>query len=350
MIRVTARLIDLENDATLWTDSYDRELENVFEVQEEVAREISAALKLRFVPSEVKGGKMSLEMYEYYMRVVDNINNYLISKNEQDFQRAVDAANRGLEIEPDNGLIYALLAWVYNNRYAITAEPEYREPVIRYCIRSYQLNPGLAEANAAMAYACFTQGQFEKTAHYLERALEINPNIFSINHIAGVVLSNVGLHEQSVKYFKKSSALNPFYLVTPIMLARARLTLGDLEGAEKTMKRARDLSMTDPDLNRLLAELSIYRCEFAQAKNYLNRVQQSVYGENSARAVMAMLYAAQGNREEAFSLLKAVFESSYIRLINHPFYRPLRGDQRYGGVAEKLKERYRKMESIFGDI
>jgi serine/threonine protein kinase len=374
VIRITARLIALENSATLWTDSYDRELENVFGVQEEVAREISGALKLRFVPSDGRGRKMSMEMYEYYMRAVDNMNNYLLSKNEQDFQRAVDAANRGLEIEPDNGLMYALLAWVYNNRYAMTGEQEYREPVIRYCIRSYQLNPGLAEANAGMAYACFTQKQFEKTAHYLKKALKINPNTFSINHIAGIILNRVGLHEQSAKYFERSAALNPFYLFTPLTLAHSRLSLGDLKGAEKTLKKASDLSMTDPDLNRLLAELSIYREEFAQARNYLKRAHESVFGGSSSRAVMAILYAAHGKREEAlsiediddwsrglvyaklgmkeeaFSLLEAGSESSYIRLINHPFYQPLRGDERYRNVAEKLKERYRQMQSIFSGI
>ncbi|MBN2432902.1 MAG: protein kinase [Acidobacteria bacterium] len=373
MIRVTVRLIDLENGATIWTDSFDRELKNVFDVQAEIAQAISEALHIRFIPPDDNATAMQPEVQEYFLQSIDAATNYTISSDVKYFDEAVDLADKGLAIDPDNALIYAGLAWIYNTRYALTGDRAYREPVIRYCIRSYQLNPNLAQTNVAMAYALHSQGQFDRAAHHMRQALTINPNLAEINHVIGLSLYNSGLENKAISYFKKAAEINPFNLFTPDMLGCSYLNCGRWAEAEAEFRKALDLSLSSPILNAGLAEILIVQNQADEAETCLTRSAGQPHG-SQFRAVTAFLHAVRGEKdkalsveniylnntgllyaflgmtEEALACLEAGSETSYLRLIHHPFYDSLRHEKRYQAVEKKLKEQHDRMNKIFADL
>ena len=373
MIRVTARLIDLENEATIWTDSFDRELKNIFEVQEEIARAISEALKIRFVPHANDAPAMNPEVYKYWLQARDAITNYTLSGQVKDFEQSVALANKALEIDPENALIYASLGWIYNIRYSLTGDLTYRKPVVQYCIRAYQLNPDLGHTNIAMAFALYTQDQYDRAAHHMQRALILEPNNAEINHTVGLLLYWSGMENKAIDYFKKAAEINPFLLFTPSMLSNAYRNCGRFAEAETVLRNALNLSLSNPILNVELAEILILNNRADEAAPYLERAAGSPFvknlrgltallhavrgGKNEALSIedidlngKGLLYAFLGMKEEALTSLESGSETSYLLLINHPFYDSLRKEKRYQAVLKKLKEQYEHMNSIFEDL
>lgn len=373
-IRISARLINLKNNATLWADTFDREIHSVFAVQEEVSRAIADALEVRFVPTQSSRGQVDIVAYDYYLKAQHWTETYLISHREEDFQRALEMARRALEIEPNSGLFYAGLGWIHNCRYNLTHDPRDAQPVIPSLIRAWELEPELAEAQAGRGWVMFTRDRLEEASRHLKKALELKPNHAEINHVTGLVLFQAGLYDRAEGYFNRAVELNPFMMYTPLMLGRTRMARGELEAAERALKKTLELSPTEAGALSSLCELMIMRNRLKEATDYLARLETVKFYPEGLPAARAFLLAAKGrpgdalevtglidynrgklhallgDRDRALEYLKAGSETSYLRLLHHPFYESLRADPRFEQVLQTARERHRRMRGIFRDL
>ena len=374
-IRVTAQLINIEDDSHLWADTFDRNLESVFEIQDEVSRAIARALEVTFQPQTMTIERpVNFQAYDYFLRVRHWNGIYLLTGRDQDFQKAMAMARKALELEPDYAQIYAALGFVYNTRYTETRNPEDREKSIQNCLTAYRLNPETAETNAAIAFVYFLQEQHEKAAFHIAKALAKDPNGPEINHAAGYFLYHLGLYRKALKYFQKAYEVNPFYLYTSQMLAGSYRNLGILDQAEKSYRKSLNLAPGDPDIRALHILVLVMMNEREKARENLDRALETDADSPLLKDCRAFLHAARGETERALAvrmsddfsraqlyallgmtdraldLIEKDPAQTYLRLLKHPFYQNLRGNPRYEKILSRLKETYDSLSNTYKDM
>ncbi len=177
-LRITAQLIDAGTDTHIWTETYEGTLQDVFDIQERVARSIVEALQLKLGPEEER--RLSdrpidnIHAYECYLRARQDT--WIFT--EEALDRAVRSLRRGLEIVGDNALLYAGLGYVYSQYVNIGAKhEEYIREAKEYALKALALDPESSEAHLVLGFVDMSfLGRVEEGMGHLKRALAVNPN------------------------------------------------------------------------------------------------------------------------------------------------------------------------------
>jgi serine/threonine protein kinase/Tfp pilus assembly protein PilF len=372
-IRASAELINVEDGFHLWADSYDRRLESVFEVQDDVSKAIADALKVKFTPDSIKALKTerpkNIEAYEYYLKGMHSINTkYIVSSREEDFRTAIKMFRKAIDIDQNYALAYAGLGWAYEHHYRITGKRKDLAKVMKNCEIAYELDPNLAQTNVAIAWVYYFQGKFDKAYQNYKRALEINPNIPALNHVIAFLFRSLGLLHQAIEYATRNIELDPFFLPSHSLRARCLIYMGEFKKAGIYIEKAFEIepenfwSLLDHSI------LFIMKKKYDKAEELLAKAEKSIPGNSSVQFYKALLFAAKGDRDKALSLRKngvvysllgmknkAIkyindetkkgsehFQYLYLPLINSAFYESLSDDARFQDIVKKQKKKYEK--------
>ena len=210
-VRVTAQLIDPKKDEHLWAEKYSGKLEDIFEIQEQISRQIVDALKMQLSPEEDK--KLSerpidnVEAYECYQRARHEI--YTFTPDGLD--RAVGLIQTALDLAGDNELLYAakgIVNYQYVNA-AIRPDDGYIEQAEECARRIFELNPDSAPGHSLMGMVHQNQGQPADAVRSYKKALAIDPNEhYAIGEIARVYMC-VGLESESRLRYLKALETDP---------------------------------------------------------------------------------------------------------------------------------------------
>jgi len=380
-IRITAQLINVEDGFHLWADNYDRRLESVFEVQDEVSKAIAEAMKVKLTPKTLEafktGQPKSIEAYEYCLKGTHFISSkYVISNQEKDFQAALRMFEKAIEIDPNYALAYAGLVWAYESHFVITGDERDRDLVLKNSEISYELDPNLAQTNAAMGWSYYTRGEYDKTYQSYKRALEINPNVSEINHIVGLFFRHLGLYPQAIKYHSRSTEIDPFLIWSQGDLARSFLRTGEFEKSTVHFKKALEIAPNSVSYLCSYVNLLIMMKKHAEAEEILARAEKINPGYSGIPYCKALLLAAKGQKDKALALGKdeAIYSLlgmkdeaikyindvitecgekerySYLSLINNPFYEDLYGDARFKEIVKKQKKKYEERLKKYGEL
>jgi serine/threonine protein kinase len=381
-IRVNAQLIKVEDDSHLWSDTYDRELESVFDVQDEISKSISEALKVRLAGGPLekaeKDRPTNLEAYEYYMKGMHFIKSkFVISFQEEDFQAGVEMFEKAVEIDPNYALAYFGLGWAYEHHYHVTGSKEDSDMVQKMCEKAYQLDPNSAVVNATLGYYYYEyKKEFEKAFQFHKRALEINPNIGEVNFLIGVCYLYHGLYDPGIKYLLKAIELDPYYFWAPYKLAACYMSIGEFEKAafyfEKYFEIA-PLIFMFPErpiglyfmmkryekVEELIAETEKVRPDYSGIP-YGKALLLAAKGEKEKALALyknSEVYALLGMKDEAIQYLHMEIRKSasypyifYYDLRNNPFYANLRDDPRFKEIVKREKKLYEKHSEKYGTL
>lgn len=376
-IRLSAQLINTESGFHLWADTYDRELTKVFEIQDEISIAISEALKVtltaRARETSKSGLPQNLETYEYQLRGMNLINNYIIHRREEDFTLALAMFQKAIELEPMYAASYSGLAWAYKHHIEVTGNQSEALYVLKNSETAYEKNPNSPEANAAMGWVYHERGNQDKAFEYFRKALELNPNSMAINHVAALFLTDIGLYHQAIKYFHKANDLDPYYLYALSSLAGRYRDIGEYKIAEALYEKVSELAPNDAIYERAYAYLLILKKEYDRADALLNRAEKikpedstlmpyralywAVRGEKS-KAIMFMhspndlVFAPLGMNNEAIACLKQGIKEeksrSYLYLLHNPLYDNLRSDPHFQDIIAKQKIIYEERLKKYG--
>ena len=232
-LRVTAQLIDTETGYHIWTNDYDREVADVIAVQDEIAREIAAALELQLPPRATATRTQrtpSLEAYDLYLRAL-----YLRTRLSPDaLRQAVDLLDRAIELAPDFALAYAAKASVIGPRIYFRYLP--REEGIREMriavARALELDPNLGEAHLALGILkLFYEWDWPSGERALRQAVRLNPNDPHAWHNMANYLDVVGRYEEAVDARLRGVALDPLDPRLRMILGVDYTVLGKLDDA-----------------------------------------------------------------------------------------------------------------------
>jgi len=378
-IRVNAQLVNVDEDSHLWASTYDRKVDSIFEVQDEVSKAIVAALELKLTPKKIEslkeGRPKNIEAYEYALKGMHLINSkYVISQRESDFIAAIRMFRKAKEADPDYVLTHTGLSWAYQHHNQITGNRRDLAQVKKNIEMAYKLDPNMGETNGAIAWVYHHQGEYEKAYQSYKRALEINPNIPPLNHIVAFFLKDLGLFHLAIEYSTRNIELDPFFLPSHSLRARCLMYTGRLEKALLNIKKA--LEIETENFWSLLdySILSIMKKETDKAIELLERAEKINPGYSSIRFYKALILAAKGEKDKALALRKngviysllgmkdeAVksitnevkkeyehFQYTYLPLDTSPFYDSLRDDIRFQELVKKQKKKYEERLKKFG--
>jgi TolB-like protein/Tfp pilus assembly protein PilF len=385
-IRVTAQLINIKDGFHLWADTFDRKLESVFDVQDEVSKAIAEALQVRLSPGIIKSQKASrpknIEVYEYILKGVHVLDSrYIIYEREEDFQAAINMFKKAIEIDPNYIVAYSCLVYAYELHWEFTGETkEDFDMLINYAEKTYSLAPNSIHAIFNMAWVNFKRGNDEKAYQYFKRMQKVSPEISvsKINHAMGLFLRSQGLYRHAIKYFSREIELDPFFLYSQQLLGLCFEYLGDFEKAVIYYKKALEISPNEVYCLGKCAKLLIIDKKYSEAEQVLARAEKIDPNDSWLPYWKALLPAAKGEKDKALSLYnqedwnglqiysllgmkqeatrilnklaKNDFDVHYFYLINHPFFDNLRDEPRFKEIVEKAKQVYEERVRKYGDL
>jgi len=237
--RIAVRLIESRSDFTIWAETFDRDLGDVFALQDEIARAVVSALGLTLLPSEVKsigvGGSDNAAAYDLYLKGKALVRREL----ETERRRAAELFREAARRDPEFALAYAGLAEVlvdiarqHPDDWSSAADEAQRS-----ARKAVELEPGLAEAHLALGAALRLNHDPDAAREY-EKAVELNPHDANVHYRFARFLVIEGEKRRAIEHYDKAFALAPDDYRYSVYTLQEYQALGDKEGERRSLERA----------------------------------------------------------------------------------------------------------------
>ena len=351
-VRITAQLIDGATGGHVWAERYDRNLTDIFEIQDEISKSIVTALKLKLLPEEKKAierrGTENAEAYNLYLLA----RQYWVTGNYGDIrrdQRVMRITGKAVEIDPYYADAWALLAMAQSNlRYGFGSEVE---DGVAAAHTALAIDSSIAEAHCPMVRRLEERGQYDEADAQMRKALELEPESWEVNKEAGRVAMRRGRIEEARKHFEKAAEAMDSDLHVWARLITCCHALGDQQAernaAEMTVAQAEEVLAKDPGNG---AAMSFGARGFAvlgkadHAREWMNRAMLIDFDNLDMRYNFACMLAAQmGDKDGALRLLQRNFSviSAYQLKVADadPDLDSLRDDSRFVNMVERARSR-----------
>jgi len=216
-IRVTAQLIDAMTGAHRWAERYDRELHDVFAVQDEVARAIVATLAAHLNRAETERALLkppaAWEAYEYYLRGAEAFLLHVTRRTGASLYDARRLLEQALAIDPDYARAAAMLSWTHTNTYVEPLDGDYLSPAaldraLGLAETAVRLDARLPQAHAQLGHVLLFKRQHDAALAAFERAMALNPNFIDYRYARALMLA--GEHARAIEVRAESVRLDPF--------------------------------------------------------------------------------------------------------------------------------------------
>ena len=234
-VRITAQLIRAADDSHAWAERYDRNLEDIFALQDEISAAIVAALKLHLLPSEKKAiearSTNNAEAYKYYLMA----RQFRATGNSRHYPLIVRLCQRAIEIDPNYARAWALMAVAQNLLDLDGGKGAYG---LEAAQRALDLDPNLAEALAATVRVLYVSGRFDEAEATIKRALELDPDSYDVNAAAGRFFIATRRYDEAIKHLLRVAEASERDFWALGMAVQSYEAKGDTAGAKAVAKRA----------------------------------------------------------------------------------------------------------------
>ena len=367
-VRIVAELINAADGIELWTRTFDRELKDIFAVQQEIAAAVASSLKVTLLgPDETSSNKHATKNTEAH-------NAYLLGhyhfqrRNLEDYRKAVAQYDEAIRLDPDYALAYAERSEVWTLIGDLTGEGKTAWPKARTdAEKAVAIAPTLAEAHAALGWVrFFTEWRFPEGLSELKRAKELAPGNPTANDLLARVIVYLGKLDEAESQGRQAVELDPLATAPKNNLARILWYEGKLDEADAVARKAAELQPNSASSRRWQVLVAIQRGDKetalreAQAepdesyRRFELAVAQQARGDRTAADAaladlmahnqgldyqVAQVYAVRGEKEKAFEWLQIAFDNhdtGMLALLVDPLFNSLRDDPRYKAMIAKM--------------
>jgi adenylate cyclase len=307
-LRVSAQMIDAERDRHLWAESYDRELEDVFAIQTDIAAKVADVLQARFLRSISETQSTGdIQAYTTYLKAMQNYH----QNTESSMREAITLFEQAISMDKRFARAYAGLAHAWG-RMATAGYEDFEVAVRKAEIaakKALQLAPDSAEAHAALADAYAYIDRCAESMSEAEKAIALNPNLSQAHISLGSNLFSTGRTEDGLLELERAHELDPLSISTADHIVYALIALGKTSDALSILQKFRELNPDNPVVYEMLADCYMEREEFFEAQQMLDQCVRLSPDEPRGKLGQALLYAYTGKSKEAEGKLRELSES-----------------------------------------
>lgn len=346
-VRITAQLIEVGTDSHLWSETYDREMRDVFAIQDDIARSIVSALEVTLTPRDRRAlqfvATSDAKAYDYYLRG----RQYFFEFTRRQFHTAIRMFRKAIEQDPNFALAYAGMADAYSLMYQwADSSEENIGKAIDASIKAITLDPDSAEANAARGTALAISGKHEEAERAFENAILLNPALYEPYYFYGRDCMSQGKFEKAARLFNEAYRVAPEDYQAPSFLSMAYAELGRekerIEANRLTLQCAEKHVDLHPDDGRALTFGAYALVELGQpdrAREWAERALEVDRDEPAIIYNVACMYAQLGELDEAISLLGRAIDQGYGHrawLEHDSDLAPLRGHEKFQQLLDRM--------------
>jgi serine/threonine protein kinase/Flp pilus assembly protein TadD len=342
-VRIVAQLIDAETDEHIWAETFDRDLQDIFEIQSDVAQRIAAALEAELSPAEKAHidhrPTQNLVAYDYYLRGREALNQY----GTEAVERAIAFYNKAIELDPNLAAAYAGLSEAYCFRVVFGHPESWVETAIQMSNKAISIDPNLAEGYMTLGYAYIYKGWNQKAIGALQKALELNPSHARATGLLGKIYCFIGRLEEALpltkkyaqleptssmacryvglvydfmrdyakarQWYEKGIALSPVDTETYAALIYLILNEGNVQEARRLLQKSLSISPNDVVVLRTAATLELYLGDFETAKKHCLKMP-----EGSAKVELGFIFLKEGRTSQGRKMLDEALQYNRNRL------------------------------------
>jgi TolB-like protein/Flp pilus assembly protein TadD len=316
-VRITAQLVEVSTRKSVWAERYDRQLEDVFAIQEEIARSIAQALRITLTPQEEKTiarkPTENPQAYDFYLRGRSYSRRENIDYGLQMFEQAI-------QLDPSFALAHAGIAHLCGLIFEIRDQnPKWLERGLAACDRATALSPDLPEVLVARARLFYAQKRHEEAALLAQHAIERKADCEGSWSILGRAYYSSGRYEEVAALTERAIEANGDDYNTYIPYGRALQRLGRKEEAEHVRNRfikalRQQLELVPEDVRARILLATQLAATPEDADESIRHLQTAVAlrpGDPSTLYNAACTYGVLGKRAEALETVKKSFAAGY---------------------------------------
>jgi serine/threonine protein kinase/Tfp pilus assembly protein PilF len=269
-VRITCQLIQADDGFHVWADSYDRNLEDLFDIQADVAKEVANALEVALAPAELeeieKKPTLDVRAYNYYLQGREYYFGH--ATNREYLELAIGMFERALEVDSNFALAYAGLSDCYTSyvMFAIDVKMSWLEEAERAAQKALSLDPDLAEAYRALSRLYSVQGKTEEAIKAAERAVEANPNYAEAWRLLGNWYMGARRYSEAEKAFLKVMEVKPTESGLFTGLIQLYYLWGKQDKADEYFRRGVEVQPTNDAIYTAMSGILISRGDLERAK------------------------------------------------------------------------------------
>jgi adenylate cyclase len=308
-LRISLQLIDVGSEAPIWAQKYDRELEDVFKIQTEIAERVADALKVQLLKENrtliERKAPDDIAAYVLYLRG----RYYWNKRTKEDLEKAISYFGEAIQKDPNYALAHAGMADCYTlmGRHLYLPRKEAYPKARDHANKALELNDNLAEAHTSLA-AVLTiyDWDWDAAEEHFRRAIHLNPNYSAAHYWHSVLLQTTGNLRESVTAAEKAQALDPLSPVIGMGVAQAYFFSEQYDKAIEECHKYLEMNPREVVAQDYLVHLQVQNRSFEKAAEEATRLAEVSERKPETEAHLAYVYAASGRTEEA----RKVFEIS----------------------------------------
>jgi adenylate cyclase len=310
-LRVTTQLVEVAKGFHLWSERYDRQLEDIFAIEDEIAKNVVQALRVILSEDNQRGltkvPRANVEAYEYYLRG----RQYFHQTRRKSLEFAQQMFARAIEADPDYALAYADLA----NAAALShmyypGDPANLEQADRASTKALALDPDLAEAHSARGFTLALLKQFEEAEAEFKTAIRLDPKLFEARYFYARACFQQGQLADAARLFEEAAAVRDDYQAA-FFAAQSHEALGDKQLAKSKYEEALVVAEKHMELNpddpRSATMRAVSLCRLGRKEEGLHWAKQALAidpEDGGVRYNVACLYALEGETDKAITALE----------------------------------------------
>jgi TolB-like protein/Flp pilus assembly protein TadD len=339
-VRITVQLVDVETNRQIWGNTYKGKLDDIFDIQEQVASQIVEALKLKLSFSEklslTKRQTVNAQAYDLYLRGQE----YLYRLTKRGTEHAIQLFEKAIELDPRYAAAYAGCSSAYGQMYQwFSREDKYRDKAQEFSFKALMYDSNLAEAYTAMGLSYFIWGKFDEAAASGRKAIELDPDDFIACWTLGRIQFSTGHFAEALELFRRVIEIKPAFYVAHSDLKQTYEGLGRTEDAAAAARQVLEMMpnylLQNPDDSRARMFYAIALLEGGQRERAITEGAAALElspGDSVMLYNGACLYSKLGEVRRAVATLRqaiAAGVTNFAWMKHDPDFDPIRNDPEF---------------------
>jgi adenylate cyclase len=320
-IRINVQLVGASDGNALWSEEYDREMKDVFAVQDEISHKIVDSLKVKLTPTEAQAMERvpasNPKAYEFYLRG----QRFFYLGGARHYREARDQFNNAIQLDPKYPLAWSGLADVASWQYMYSeSTPANLKLANDASQKALELAPDLAEAHASRGLALSLSKDYSGAAQEFETAIRLDPRLFEAYYFYARSCFAQGLREQAAHLFEQAMKMRPEDYQAPALVRGVYDALGRHAEAQEMQRRVvrlvDDQLAAYPDDARALYLSAAALLSLGQREKGFERVRRAVAIDPTDTGTLynaACLYSMEGQKEEAMNYLEKAIDNGFAQ-------------------------------------